>query len=149
MIEYPGRNTHAATDSATVEVAPTSGFWPARGSLVSVLIRKTAGSATKFAWSVYSENPADLPAGRELSEFMLLGAFNLGGNDERATCNNDVAVPDAFVQVTDGVIWEPKSAVALNKLWVVITYDAGADNEGLVSLLAAPNPDPKLPQPPV
>jgi hypothetical protein len=152
MIPYYARGGHGASAAATVEVTVGSGgatgWWPVRGLFVSVWIRKTAGSATKFAWAVYSEDPA-APPGGEASEYILAAGLNAASGDERADCNNDAAIPDVALVFTDGLPWRDKSASALQKLWVVLTYDAGADNEATVLLGAAPNPDPALPQPPI
>ena len=149
MIEYSGRATHAATAATTVEVTvDAGGFWPTRGGLLSVWIRKTAGTATKFAWSVFSEDPAAPPVG-EASEYLLAAGLNSAAGDARADCNNDAAIPDVSVLFTDGIPWRPKSVAGLQKLWVTLTYDAGADNEGTVVMMAGPNDNQQLPQPPL
>ncbi len=147
MIEFSGRGTHAAAASATVDVTvDAGGFWPTRGSLVTVWVRKTAGSATKFAWAVYSEDPAAPPTG-EASEYLLAGGLNSVAGDARADCNDDADIPDVDVQFTAGIKWRPKTAAGINHLWVVLTYDAAADNAATVVVMGAPNPDPLLPQP--
>ena len=115
MIEYSGRATHAATAATTVEVTvDAGGFWPTRGGLLSVWIRKTAGTATKFAWSVFSEDPAAPPVG-EASEYLLAAGLNSAAGDARADCNNDAAIPDVSVLFTDGIPWRPKSVAGLQK----------------------------------
>jgi hypothetical protein len=128
--------------TTTLEIdVESDGTWPEKGALDCLMIRQTAGSATKYSWGLYSEDPTSLPAGTETWEFLLAGAFDasgFGGSDNRPAPSANASIPDVFIEFETPKAWIAKSTTAIDKLWLVLTPDAGADNEWTTRVLASP-----------
>ena len=123
-------------------VVESGGYWPKNGCLHTLMIRMTAGSATKYQWALYSEDPASPPAGTQAWEYLLCAAFDntgLGGENDSVPPSADAARPDVFIEFEVPKAWKAKaSAASVGNLWLVLTPNAGADNEWTAVIFAGP-----------
>lgn len=135
---YQGTAVTAAGGTITIDVdVESTGTWPARGRVYTLKIRHESGSATKYAWGLYSEDP---DTATRPWESLIAGAFDYSGKsgeDDRQIPIGNTDIPDVFI-VFDGDqgAWQTKTTDG--RLYVKCTPDAGADNVFRVWITAGP-----------
>ena len=142
---WKGRATNAPTPASpvTLQITPNDdGFlaagtlearWPDSGQVAALFIRQTDGATgNRFAWSLYSEDPAAVTAGRDLGEFLIASALDESAvdvslPDNRAFAVGDVTQPDVLVNFIPPAPWsrEEPTSTATGSLWIVITPGVG------------------------
>jgi hypothetical protein len=125
----------ATTLTVTVDAG---GHWPIVGALHTLMIRMTAGSATKYTWALFSEDPASPPTGQKW-EYLLCGAFNnsgIGGEDDSVPPSGNTGIPDVFIEFAEPKAWRQKATAG--SLYLVLTPDAATNNQWTTVILAGP-----------
>ncbi len=134
---YQGTGVTSASGTVTLDVSVESGgLWPVRGKVVALKIRHESGSATKYAWGLYSDDPDTVT---RPWESLVAGAFDLSGKsgeDDRVPPLANTDIPDVHIVFKeDEGAWITKTTAGV--LHVKFTPDTGSNNVWRVWLLAS------------